>query len=165
VLYPARRSPFIGLGLYGAPVFIMLVSLAAPLSLSYLPWRGLRFALVLCRYKIDATPLEKRGKGLEFRWEAPALRFAPSRCSKLSPLCGCVCVHQNMIPDDLGIPLGQSWPYRGGALLNFAITEFSEVRYYLQAIRRRLLAEAQVQPDNQHQRHPCYKEPQWNLSS
>ena len=108
VLYPARRSPFIGLGLYGAPVFIMLVSLAAPLSLSYLPWRGLRFALVLCRYKIDATPLEKRGKGLEFRWEAPALRFAPSRCPKLSPLCGCVCVHQNMIPDDMSIPSSAS---------------------------------------------------------
>ena len=116
MLYPARRSPFIGLGLYGAPVFIMLVSLAAPLSLSYLPWRGLRFALVLCRYKIDATPLEKRGKGLEFRWEAPALRFAPSRCPKPSPLCGCVCVHQNIIPDDMSIPSSASLAYRGGAM-------------------------------------------------
>jgi hypothetical protein len=84
VLYPARRSPFIGLGLYGAPVFIMLVSLAAPLSLSYLPWRG--------------------------------LRFAPSRCPKPSPLCGCVCVHQHKIPDDMSIPSSASLAYGGGAM-------------------------------------------------
>src|SRR5215211_2236349 len=43
-------SPFAGRGShtsqagYGAPAFIMLVLLAAPLSLSYLPWHGLRLA-------------------------------------------------------------------------------------------------------------------------
>jgi hypothetical protein len=37
VLYPARRSPFIGLGLYGAPAFIMPLA-----ALFWIPllWRG-----------------------------------------------------------------------------------------------------------------------------
>jgi hypothetical protein len=40
VLYPARRSPFIEPGLYGALAFIMPMLLAALLP----PWRGLRIA-------------------------------------------------------------------------------------------------------------------------
>src|SRR5215203_6379385 len=37
-----------------------------------------------CAAIIDATPLGKRGKGPEFCWEAPALRFASPRCPKPS---------------------------------------------------------------------------------
>jgi hypothetical protein len=59
---------------------------------------------------------------------APALRSAPPRCPKLSPLCGCVRVHQHIIPDDMSAPRWRSWAYRGGAMLNFAVTEFYEVR-------------------------------------
>ena len=44
------------------------------------------------------------------------------------PLCvSCVRVHQPMIPDDMGIPSPAVLAYRGGAMLNFAITEFYEV--------------------------------------
>jgi hypothetical protein len=34
----------------------------------------------------------------------------PPRCPKPSPLCGCVRVHQHMIPDDLSIPRRRPWP-------------------------------------------------------
>jgi hypothetical protein len=36
-----------------------------------------------------------------------------------------------MIPDDMSIPSSASLAYRGGAMLNFAITEFYEVRGFL----------------------------------
>jgi hypothetical protein len=34
----------------------------------------------------------------------------PPRCPKPSPLCGCVRVHQHMIPDDMSIPRRRPWP-------------------------------------------------------
>jgi hypothetical protein len=36
---------------------------------------------------------------------------------------------RNIIPDDMGIPSPAVLAYRGGAMLNFALTEVSEVRY------------------------------------
>jgi hypothetical protein len=71
---------------------------------------------VLGRAFLD-TPPRRRG-----------LRSAPPRCPKPAPLCGCVRVHQHIIPDDMSIPRRRSWPYRGGAMLNFAIKEFCELR-------------------------------------
>jgi hypothetical protein len=35
---------------------------------------------------------------------------------------------RNLIPIKQGCLVGVSWPYRGGAMPNFAFTEFSEVR-------------------------------------
>jgi hypothetical protein len=70
---------------------------------------ALRFAPVLCRYKIDATPLGKRGKGLEFRWEDPALRLAPPRCPKPSPPIiepsPPIIAGGRIIPSGMGLPL------------------------------------------------------------
>ena len=34
---------------------------------------------------------------------------------------------RNITPFRIRLPRRRSWPYRGGAILNFAITEFSEV--------------------------------------
>jgi hypothetical protein len=34
----------------------------------------------------------------------------------------------HIAPDDMSISRRRSWPYRGGAVLNFRFTEFSEVR-------------------------------------
>jgi hypothetical protein len=71
---------------------------------------------------------------------APALRrFAPSRCPKPSPLCGCVRVHQHMIPDDMSIPSSASLAYRGGAKRSFSTyveEEFYEVHGSKQPNRR-----------------------------
>jgi hypothetical protein len=53
------------------------------------------------------------------RYGAPALRSAPPRFPKLSPLCGCVRVHQHIIPDDMSIPSSAPLAYRGGAMRPF----------------------------------------------
>jgi hypothetical protein len=37
---------------------------------------------------------------------------------------------RKIIPDDVHMPIWGTWPYRGGAMLNFAITEFYEVRIH-----------------------------------
>jgi hypothetical protein len=65
-----------------------------------------------CAAIIDATPLGKRGKGPEFCWEAPALRFASPRCPKpsLAPLWRAHNTHWRS-----PLLFGISWPYRGGA--------------------------------------------------
>src|SRR5215217_6458067 len=75
-------------------------------------------------------------------YRAPALRLAPHGHPKPSPdrpslPSGSSYVEnrghhweayiRNIIPDDMTFPCRRSWPYRVGAMLNFAFTEFYEV--------------------------------------
>ena len=72
---------------------------------------------------------------------APSLLGAgPSLCRFASPqrlmpspgrsacVVFCVHVHQHTIPDGRNIPRRRSWPYRGGAMPNFVMAKFPEVR-------------------------------------
>src|SRR5215218_2369546 len=140
--------------LQGVPAFIMGVLFAALFYPAPVRQRGLRFgspsalrgtsggATMTTLGGAGTSPMHKRsflrarrigfyhgvGAPTGPPLGAPARRFAPPRCPKPSPLCGCVRVHQHIIPDDMSVHRRRSWSYRGGAMLNFAITEFSEVR-------------------------------------
>jgi hypothetical protein len=58
--------------------------------------------------------------------------IAPSRCPKPSarpPIFLCMHNNQRLQNEVREISIGGgAWPYRGGAMLNFALTEFYEVR-------------------------------------
>jgi hypothetical protein len=89
----------------------------------------------MCR---KATCARRTGfyDGSELSYEPGSGPSLPPHPDALSPLptappcaASCVRVHQHIIPGGMSIPRRRSWPYRGAAVLNFVMTEFSEVRF------------------------------------